>query len=448
MWYGSPAFSDDPTDSTTSCVHIQQCSRLRKVRRRLLGSVSGIDIYGLFTVKRTNFIHQPIRIIFSAVTMSQSRPDQTSGHIQIHNPESLSDPKPYAYSHEAVVTPGSRLVYLSGQVGFSKTSEVSSDFATQARQAFANVNTCLAEVGASTRNIVSLTAYVVDYDGKTTQLWDLLKEWLTDDNGPYYPPSAVIPVPALVSPELKLEIQCVAALPSTPSPVTRVNEANVPYVDVVVVGAGLSGLQAATDIHKSKVSYVVLEAKDRVGGKTQAVNMDHGPGVLDIGGAWINDTTQPRMYALFQKFGFEALPQRVEGDEVFRYNSSSASSRTTWPGLPAVGAEQQGLFDKVAAEMDKDSKSINLQDASANTHIEDISLGEYFRQKGAYGFSFDLWRAWIRALTGTEPDAISLVYFLDYVKSAGGIQSLLSDGDDGAQYMTNRSGKIPFDYPG
>lgn len=375
--------------------------------------------------------------------MSQSRPDPTSGHIQIHNPEALSDPKPYAYSHEAVVAPGSRLVYLSGQVGFSKTNQVSSDFATQARQAFANVNTCLAEVGASTRNIVSLTAYVVDYDGKTSPLWDLLKEWLTDDNGPYYPPSAVIPVPALVTPELKLEIQCVAALPSTPSPVTRVNEANVPYVDVVVVGAGLSGLQAATDIHKSKVSYVVLEAKDRVGGKTQAVNMDHGPGVLDIGGAWINDTTQPKMYALFQKFGFEALPQRVQGDEVFRYNSSSASSRTTWPGLPAVGAEQQGLFDKVAAELDKDSKSINLQDASANTHIEDISLGEYFRQKGAYGFSFDLWRAWIRALTGTEPDAISLVYFLDYIKSAGGIQSLLSDGDDGAQYMTNRSGKYP-----
>ncbi|KAJ3960124.1 hypothetical protein N0V92_003228 [Colletotrichum tropicale] len=53
-------------------------------------------------------------------------------------------------------------------------------------------------------------------------------------------------------------------------------------VDVVIVGAGLSGLRAADDIHKSSLPYVAWEAMDRVGGKTL---------VVDVGAAWINDTS-------------------------------------------------------------------------------------------------------------------------------------------------------------
>ncbi|KAM3523537.1 hypothetical protein NHJ13051_005043 [Beauveria bassiana] len=41
-----------------------------------------------------------------------------------------------------------------------------------------------------------------------------------------------------------------------------------PFVNVIVVGAGLSGLRAATEIHDAGLSYVVLEAMDRVDGKT------------------------------------------------------------------------------------------------------------------------------------------------------------------------------------
>ena len=41
--------------------------------------------------------------------------------------------------------------------------------------------------------------------------------------------------------------------------------------DVVVIGTGLSGLEAARNIHKSGLSVLVLEAKDRIGGKTRIV---------------------------------------------------------------------------------------------------------------------------------------------------------------------------------
>lgn len=355
--------------------------------------------------------------------------------VKTYNPASLSDPTPLAYSHSAVLEPGSRLVYLAGQVGFDKDGHVAKDFSTQARQAFQNVKTCLVELGGTIRHIVSMNTYLVDYDAASSPIWDLHKEFLTDEKGTHFPAGAVIPVPALAMPELKVEVQCIVALCGT---TLGSRGLPTPIVDVVVVGAGLSGMQAATDVHEAGLSCVVLEAKDRVGGKTCSVKLETSNGTLDIGGAWINDQTQPKMYALFQKYSCEAIVQPTQGDEVFRQHG--LSKRTAWPGLPPVGEEHQRLIDGIAAAMDTDSTSIDIQDASKNIHIEDISLGEYFRCKGAYGASFDFWRAWIRALTGTEPDAIGLVYWLDYVKSAGGIESLLSDGPRGAQYMTNRHG--------
>lgn len=211
-------------------------------------------------------------------------------------------------------------------------------------------------------------------------------------------------------------------------------------VDVVVVGAGLSGLQAATDVQAAGFSCVVLEAKDRVGGKTLSTPVQNGPGVVDLGAAWINDTTHPKMYALFKKFGCEPIVQKMAGHEVFRMSAGDASFRTQWPGLPAVDEAERRMFEKIAGDMDVDCQAIDLHDSTANGHVEDIPLGEYFRCKTANGFALRFWTAWIHDLTGTDPDDIGLVYWLDFVKSAGGIESLLSDGPAGAQYMTNRHG--------
>src|ERR1700733_14644339 len=73
--------------------------------------------------------------------------------------------------------------------------------------------------------------------------------------------------------------------------------------DVVVIGAGLSGLEAARNIHKAGLSVLVLEAKDRIGGKARSVSND-GNGFIELGAAWINDTNQSEMWAMAQKYGF------------------------------------------------------------------------------------------------------------------------------------------------
>ena len=67
-------------------------------------------------------------------------------------------------------------------------------------------------------------------------------------------------------------------------------------VDVIIVGAGWSGLYARP-IFKTQAWLTILniEAKDRVGGKTCSVSNGRR-GIVDVGAAWMNDTTQRRIY--------------------------------------------------------------------------------------------------------------------------------------------------------
>lgn len=106
-------------------------------------------------------------------------------------------------------------------------------------------------------------------------------------------------------------------------------------VDAIVVGAGLSGLSAAYELQQSGLSCLVLEARDRVGGKTWSIDTDGAGKVVDVGAAWINDSNQSEAYALAQKLNLELVVQNTVGDVV---QEDVDGSVTTFPygGLPKV----------------------------------------------------------------------------------------------------------------
>jgi monoamine oxidase len=92
--------------------------------------------------------------------------------------------------------------------------------------------------------------------------------------------------------------------------------------DVIVVGAGLSGLMAAREILKSKktASVTVLEARDRVGGRMYAQQAGReGKVWVDLGGQWIGEG-QARMRALAEELGLEIFESYTGGPAVIRYD--------------------------------------------------------------------------------------------------------------------------------
>lgn len=88
-------------------------------------------------------------------------------------------------------------------------------------------------------------------------------------------------------------------------------------VDVVVVGGGFSGLTSAYELHKAGLSTAVLEAKDRLGGRSRSVKRQSGDGVIELGATWINNQTQPEVFALTQEFGLDTLEQYNEGFSLY-----------------------------------------------------------------------------------------------------------------------------------
>src|SRR5215213_2669986 len=115
------------------------------------------------------------------------------------------------------------------------------------------------------------------------------------------------------------------ALPSTPAfGASRVK------ADVAIVGGGLAGLTAARALVKSGHSVVVLEARDRVGGRTLNHKLPDGQAV-EAGGEFVGPT-QTRVLGLAKSVGVGTFKVYNEGDNVYIHDGS----RSTYPAIPGI----------------------------------------------------------------------------------------------------------------
>jgi enamine deaminase RidA (YjgF/YER057c/UK114 family) len=105
------------------------------------------------------------------------------------------------------------LLFVAGQVGLRADGELAGDgLAAQTTQAFENIETLLASQGASLRNVVKFTTYLVSAE-EIAQFF-AIRQRLFPDLFPdgAYPPNTLLVVERLVRPELRVEVEAIARL--------------------------------------------------------------------------------------------------------------------------------------------------------------------------------------------------------------------------------------------
>ncbi|KAL2839271.1 amine oxidase [Aspergillus pseudoustus] len=219
-------------------------------------------------------------------------------------------------------------------------------------------------------------------------------------------------------------------------------------VDVVVVGAGLSGLRAAVELETAGLRYVVLEALDRVGGRTLTVPSypARDNSFIELGAAWINDSNQSEMYSLAKEFGFKLIQQRAEGDSLYQTKSGNVS--TIPYDHPCPLTEDQALefqkflekFSEYVERSDLDQPYIG-PDAK---ELDSMTAHDFANKNLGGGISTTLSTMLTRALLGVESHEVSALFLVDFVKSGTGLINIMGDLEHNGQYLRNSHGNGSF----
>ncbi len=193
-------------------------------------------------------------------------------------------------------------------------------------------------------------------------------------------------------------------------------------VDVVVVGGGLAGLSCARGLQRSGLSVAVLEARDRVGGRT--LSQPLGEGVFDLGGQWLG-AKQPRVERLARELGIGLFPTYTTGKKVL----DLAGKRSTYRGtIPTLAPWKLLELQRALMTVNRASRAIPLDDPSRAAEaraLDGISLQEWQESRVHSRTARALIAAAVRVIFGAEPREISALHFLFYARSGTGIESLI-----------------------
>ncbi|HQR06940.1 MAG TPA: flavin monoamine oxidase family protein [Gemmatales bacterium] len=193
--------------------------------------------------------------------------------------------------------------------------------------------------------------------------------------------------------------------------------------DVVVVGAGMAGLRSAQLMRQKGVTVEVLEARNRVGGRIYTTQV--GGTDFDLGGQWVGPQ-QTRLLRLASDQGVKTYPQYHMGKKLLRWQGKLRRFQGEVPWLSPLAMYELWRLERFTK---KSAKQIP-PDAPWNTPKAGEWDGKtletwkqhFFRSKGAKLF-LDIVS---RAVCTAEPNELSLLYFLSYLRWGEGLNCLVS----------------------
>jgi monoamine oxidase len=200
--------------------------------------------------------------------------------------------------------------------------------------------------------------------------------------------------------------------------------------DTVVVGAGLAGLTAAAELRAAGRDVLVVEARDRVGGRT--LNHDLGGGkVVEVGGQWIGPG-QDHIARLAADLGVATHPTYDTGRKVLRLGGRRVEYTGDIPRVNPVGLLDTGrlvfALDRMARRVPVEAPWRTPRAAA----LDAISFGVWAGRNAQTRMGAMMVELFTQGVLACEPAEVSLLHVLFYIRSAGGLRKL-TDVSGGAQ---------------
>ncbi|MEJ7785221.1 MAG: flavin monoamine oxidase family protein [Solirubrobacteraceae bacterium] len=193
--------------------------------------------------------------------------------------------------------------------------------------------------------------------------------------------------------------------------------------DVCVVGAGLAGLAAARAVAAAGQDVVVLEARDRVGGRTLNHVLSDGS-VVEVGGQWVGPT-QTRLLALAEELGVETFPTHDEGENVIEWRGGLKRYKGAIPKIsPAI------LLDtlRVQKKLERLAKTVPTEapwTAPNARELDGQTFHTWLKRTCRTGGAYTLFEMGCEGVWAAEPHDVSLLHILFYIHSAGSFDELV-----------------------
>jgi monoamine oxidase len=190
-------------------------------------------------------------------------------------------------------------------------------------------------------------------------------------------------------------------------------------MSVVVVGAGLAGLTAAAGLAARGIETTVLEARDRVGGRTHGIEV--GPGAwVDAGAAYLGDR-HTALHALMADLGLTTTRTTMHGCSRFALRAGEDTRLGRFPPLNAVALGE--LFDLLA-----DLTVTVRTDAAWLTPdadlLDKLTVADWAERHVSHPDARLFLPLFLGEMMAADPADVSVLHMAFYLRSGGGIRYL------------------------
>lgn len=201
-------------------------------------------------------------------------------------------------------------------------------------------------------------------------------------------------------------------------------EKQVLHTDVAIIGAGYAGIAAAKLLQANQTDFIVLEARDRIGGRTHSATLASGAQV-DLGAQWIGPTQQ-LIWQWVKETNTETYETYDIGKNILSYKNKTSTYTGTIPKIDPISLLDLGL---AIEKINKLCKQIDLEKPWQHPRAleyDSMTFHTWIEKNMYTAKAKHLFHIGVETVFAEEASSLSFLHALFYCRSGENMESLIS----------------------